>query len=108
MRKTILITCSNIRKAKGQTAAVTILVLLAALMLNLWFMLSTDYKKNFDRYHDKLNAEHVTLLLDSQETQLRNFVAETLDQDARTAEYHLDDALEMVGIMAYNGGEVIR
>ncbi len=107
MRKTILITCSNIRKAKGQTAAVTILVLLAALMLNLWFMLSTDYKKNFDRYHDKLNAEHVTLLLDSQETQLRNFVAETLDQDARTVEYHLDDALEMVGIMAYNGGEVI-
>lgn len=106
MRKSILIACSNIRKAKGQTAAVTVLVLLAALMLNLWFMLSADYKQNFDRYHRKLNAEHVTLLLDSQDAQLRSYIAETLNQDTRTAEYYMSDTLEMVGLMAYNGGEV--
>ena len=52
MRKSILIARSNIRKAKGQTASIFVLILLAALMLNLWLMLSMDYKANFDRYHD--------------------------------------------------------
>ena len=34
------------------------------MMLNLWLMLTMDYKANFDRCHDKLNAEHVTMTVD--------------------------------------------
>lgn len=48
MKKCILIARSNLRRAKGQAAAITVLILLAAFMLNLWLMLSLDYKRNFD------------------------------------------------------------
>ena len=51
MKKSLLIIRSNLRKSRGQTAAMIVLILLSAFMLNLWLMLSMDYKANFDRYH---------------------------------------------------------
>ncbi len=39
MRKLFLIARSNMRKAKGQTVAIIVLILLAAMLLNLWLML---------------------------------------------------------------------
>ena len=63
MRKCFLIAASNLRRAKGQTIAIIALILLASAMLNLWLMLSLDYKRNFDRNHERLNAEHVSLAL---------------------------------------------
>ena len=71
MRKLFLIVCSNIRKAKGQTAAIVVLILFAAMLLNLWLMLSMDYKANFDRYHEKLNAEHVTVTVDDHDGSIK-------------------------------------
>ena len=106
MRKSFLIARSNIRKAKGQTIAIIVLILLAALMMNLWLMLSLDYKQNFDRYHDKLNAEHVTFAVWSDETELQDFISETLENDARTTQYEIADALVMVGTFPYNDGEI--
>lgn len=106
MKKSILIARSNLRRAKGQTAAIIVLILFAAIMLNLWLMLSMDYKQNFDRYHEKLNAEHVTLVLSSDDTGMRDFLSKTLEEDARTVQYCMTDALEMVGSFSYNDGEV--
>ncbi len=106
MKKSFLIARSNIRKAKGQTAAIIVLILLAALMLNLWLMLSMDYKANFDRYHDKLNAEHVTLSVDGDADEVREFLSQTLEDDSRTAEYRLDSCLNMTGTFPYNGSEM--
>ena len=106
MEKSLLLVGSNLRKAKGQMAAIAILIFLAALMLNLWLMLSLDYRQNFDRYHEELNAEHVTLVVDDDSPRLREFLAETLDGDERTAQYVLEDVLHMVGLFSYQGGEV--
>lgn len=106
MNKSFLIARSNLRRIKGQTAAILVLILLAACMLNLWLMLAMDYKQNFDRYHDKLHAEHVTLAFTGDSREMRNFITETLDSDPRTSEYRMDDAMTMVGSFAYNGGEV--
>lgn len=106
MKKCILIARSNLRRAKGQAAAITILILLAAFMLNLWLMLSLDYKRNFNRCHDRLNAEHVTLALSSSDADLRDFVTETLEKDSRTAEYSMEDCISMSGSFEYNSGEV--
>ena len=61
MRKSILIAAPNLRRAKGQTAAITVLILLASAMLNLGLMLSLDYKDNFVRCFDNLHDGHVTL-----------------------------------------------
>ncbi len=107
MEKWILIAGANFRRAKGQTAAIALLVLLAAFMLNLWLMLSTDYKKNFDRYHDKLHAEHVTLALnDNRDAGVREFLSETLEKDGRTVQYCMDDGFFMAGSFSYHDGEV--
>ena len=92
------------RKAKGQTAAIVVLILLAALMLNLWLMLSMDYKANFERYHKKLNAEHVTLAVDGDADETRKFLSQTLDADTKVKEYRLDACMHMVGTFPYNGG----
>lgn len=106
MRKSFLIACSNIRKSKGQTASIIVLILLAAFMLNLWLMLSMDYKQNFDRYHHKLGAEHVTLTADGNSDAFRAFLKRTVEGDSRTGEYRLDDCMHMTGAFAYNDGEM--
>lgn len=104
MRKLFLIARSNMRKAKGQTVAIVVLILIAALMLNLWLMLSMDYKANFDRYHDKLNAEHVTLAVDDATDEMREFLSQNLESDTKVKEYRLDGCMHMVGTFQYNGG----
>ncbi|MDE5943316.1 MAG: ABC transporter permease, partial [Clostridia bacterium] len=105
MRKLFLIARSNMRKGKGQTAAIIVLVLIAAMLLNLWLMLSMDYKANFDRYHDKLNAEHVTVSIDGDTAEMREFLTQTLTEDSRVSEFLLDSCLNMTGSFSYNGGE---
>lgn len=102
----MLIARANFRRARGQTTAIALLVLLAALMLNLWLMLSMDYKQNFDRYHHKLNGEHVTLALNDSREEVREFISELLKKDERVEEYCLDDSFFMVGSFAYHKGEV--
>ncbi len=105
MRKLFLIARSNMRKAKGQTVAIAVLILLAAMLLNLWLMLSMDYKANFLRYHDKLNAEHVTLLVDDT-GEVQKFLSQTLESDDEVEEYRLDSCMYMVGTFSYNGGQM--
>lgn len=106
MRKLFLIARSNMRKAKGQAVAIVALILLAAILLNLWLMLSMDYKANFDRYHDKLNAEHVTLAVDDADGTVYGFLTETLAKDTAVKEYRLDKCMHMIGTFPYNGGEM--
>lgn len=83
MKKLFLIARSNMRKAKGQTVAIVVLILLASLLFNLWLMLSMDYRANFDRYHDKLNAEHVTLAVDDSDGSVKEFLAQMLANDTK-------------------------
>ncbi|MDE7082186.1 MAG: FtsX-like permease family protein [Clostridia bacterium] len=104
MRKLFLIARSNMRKGKGQTVAIVVLILLAAMLLNLWLMLSMDYKANFVRYHDKLNAEHVTLAVDDSDGAVREFLSQTLENEAEVDEYRLDECMHMFGTFSYNGG----
>lgn len=107
MRKNVLIARSNIRRSKGQTASIIVLIIIASLMLNLWLMLSMDYKKNFERYHEKFNAEHVTLAVDGDAVEFQRFLSQTLEGDGRTEEYSLDRCRQTEGMFSYNGGEVI-
>ena len=104
--KGFLLVRANLRRAKGQTAALAVLIFLASFMLNLWLMLAMDYKQNFDRYHDKLHAEHVTLDLYSGDRGMRAFLKERLKQDAQVTDFCLDSVYNMVGSFAYHDGEI--
>ncbi len=106
MKKSILIAGSNVRRAKGQTISIVILIVIASAMMNLWLMLQTDYRRNFDRYHDKLHAGHVTLVVSGRDGQMRDGITEILNRDERTVEYDMADALCTVGSFACNGGEI--
>ena len=79
---------------------------LVAMMLNLWLMLALDYKANFDRCHDKLNAEHVIMVVDGDTPELCDFFTGTLERDGRAARFRLDSCLYMVANFTYNGGEL--
>lgn len=106
MKRNFLIIHSNLRKAKGQMAVICVLLLLAALMLNLSLMLMMDYKQNFDRCHDKLNDGHITLVLDDDSRQIRDFVTETLENNKHMVQYNIEDSLYMAGSFRYNNGEL--
>lgn len=106
MKKSVLFACSNIRRSKGQTAAVAVLALLAAVMLNLWLMLAMDYKQNFDRCHDRLNAEHAIVVMTDEVSGVRDCLRETIENDDRTVEYSIEDAMLMAGSIPHNGGEI--
>ncbi len=104
MRKLMLIARSNMRKAKGQTVAIVALILLAAMLLNLWLMLSMDYKANFDRYHDKFNDGHVTVTFDDEDGAGKEFLSQKLNSDGRVCEYRLDNCMHMTANFSYGGG----
>lgn len=106
MRKSFLLARSQLRGAKGQAAAIVVLMFLAAFMLNLWLMLLTDYKQNFDRCHDRLHAEHVVFAADEDSEEMRQLLTQTTKRDKRTDEVFLDEAMHMVGVFEYNGGEM--
>ncbi len=106
MRKLFLIVRSNMRKSKSQTVAIVVLILLAAMLLNMWLMLAMDYRANFDRYHDTLNDGHVTTTVTGDRKELSEFFSQTLDGDERVAQYSLDDCLSMAGTFPYNNGQM--
>ncbi len=106
MNKNLLLARSNIRKAKGQTVAIVVLVLLASIMMNLWLMLSMDYRKNFDRSHDKLNDGHVNLSAYVISNDFKNFISDTLKERTDITEFTVSDAFCALSSFKYNGGEL--
>ncbi len=106
MKKSFLLARANLRKAKGQMTAIVVLLLLAAFMLNLWLMLSMDYRQNFERSHERLNEGHVTIAVDGDSIEMKDYLTQTFENDARTTEFSLADCMHMVGSFTYNGGDV--
>lgn len=105
MRKNLFLIRASLRRAKGQTFAEFVLILLAAGLMNLWLMLSLDYRQNFDRWHQRLNAEHVTVCIGDNTSELKKYVSGILEKDEDTAEYRMDDVMCAGGRLTYNGGE---
>lgn len=92
MNKNLLLARSNLRKGKGQTVTIIVLVLLASVMMNLWLSLATDYKQNFDRCHDRLNDGHVTLSFEYDENVV-DFLKNELDNSSYVEEYSVTDSV---------------
>lgn len=110
MKKAFLIARSNFHKSKGQVISIAALMLIVGMMLNLWLILQMDYKKNFERHHDRLNAEHVAMCVNigsmNEAEKLSEKLTDVIENDSRTDEYSIDDALLMPGSFQYNGGDL--
>lgn len=105
-KRNILLARANIRKAKGQTAAIIVLVLLSSVMMNLWLMLSTDYRKNFERCHDRLNDGHVNIASYTADEDFRKFISDTLEKNPDVTGFSVTDAFCCPASFQYRGGEV--
>jgi len=104
MNKIFLLAFSNMRKSKTQTVIIFILILFAAAMFNIWLVLSMDYKQNFDRCHDRLDAGHVTLVIEDDRREVKDTVSGILEDDVRTEKYETQNCLCASISFAYNGG----
>lgn len=104
--RNMLLARSNIRKAKGQTAAIIVLVLLSSMMMNLWLMLSMDYRQNFDRSHERLNDGHISIAAYPATDEFDGFMSDTLESRSDVTEYAAGEAYCTPLSMKYNGGEV--
>lgn len=104
--RSMLLSRSNIRKAGGQAAAIVVLVFLSSIMMNLWLMLATDYKQNFDRYYDSLNDGHVTFFAYRNDEVFKDFAEGLLESRTDVTEFGISDEFGWVGTFDYNEGEV--
>lgn len=106
MTKNSLLSKANIRKAKGQTVAIIVLVLLSSLMMNLWLMLSMDYKKNFERCHDRLNDGHVNLAAYFSNDDLKSRIPDIIKERSEVTAFTVSDAFCSSISFEYNGGDM--
>ena len=104
MRKTMLLARANLKTSKGQAVSIIALIILASMLLNIWIILGFDYKWNFNRFHDKLHSEHVTVLFDDTSKEAKEAVTNLLENDGRTQEYSMNDVLWFDGSFDYNDG----
>ena len=99
-----ILTKSNLKTSKGASICVGVLLLVASLLLNISLILMTDYKSNFYKLHDKLNAEHVcinTMTLDENYT---SAVKEILDGEDNVSSYEISESFASVFHLPFNGG----
>lgn len=106
MTENSLLIKANLRRAKGQTVAIVVLVLLSSLMMNLWLMLSMDYKKNFERCHDRLNDGHVNLAAYVSDNDFKKSVYDMLNKRSDITDFTVSDAFYEPLSFEYNGGNM--
>lgn len=59
MKKLLMLAAANMRKSKGQSFSLIILIFIAALLLNVGLLTALDYSKFFDKKAEELNTAHV-------------------------------------------------
>ena len=93
---------SNLRRERGQTLLLVILVAVGAMVLNLLVMLSTDYRANFDRWHETLHAEDVLLVVSGNGAPVDETLRKVLDDSTSVDSYELRSGLEIFATIPYN------
>lgn len=106
MKKSVLIAKANLKKTKGQAVTIIVLTLLASMLLNIWLMLSMDYKQNFNRYHNKLHAEDVVVSVDRTNDRMLDFLEEKFSLEEEIEEYELTTTYQMVTSFDINNGSL--
>lgn len=96
---------SAFRGATSQAVVLVCLVLIAALVTNIWLMISWDYKENFALTHSALNAEHVVCMI----SEPPDAVEEALDailEDVPTTQREFTPGLLVPVTFPYGGNDM--
>ncbi|MBD5560529.1 MAG: FtsX-like permease family protein [Clostridia bacterium] len=106
MNRLTLLAGANLRRERWQTAVFLVLLLIGAAVLNLWLMLATDYRANFDRWHEQLHAEDVLLLVPGPDTDTAAGIRRILEDCSDVTEYEVDPGITVTAAIPYSGGTV--
>lgn len=106
MQKSLLLIRSNLRKSKGQSLSLLVLILIAACLLNIWLILSLDYSQNFDRRAEMLHTEDAVFVFQTTIDSPYEQLAAVLDADNRTDSYTMQECLAFTGNSRYRNGEM--
>jgi putative ABC transport system permease protein len=104
MRNILRLSAANIRKNKGQTASLLIFVIIAALILNLGFLLYFSYGESYDKQAKEANVpdfvalQNMNFADDSQVSFIENFKGVTAVQS--------EDVLAENTDIDFNGGSL--
>lgn len=104
MAKMLLLVRSNLRRERGQTVILVVLIVVGAMVLDLLLMLSTDYRSNFDRWHEKLHAEDVLLTIEGDPAITDSGIRKVLDGRSDVTEYELREGRLIYATIPYNDG----
>lgn len=105
MREQMLLARTSLRRGKGQTVILTLLVLISAFVMSLWLMLATDYHENFDHYHADLNAEDVLLTVTMPEDVVRPEAQRIADSTPGVTDSEITGGYSVWCTFAFNEGE---
>ncbi len=107
MNKNILLSKSNLKTSKGASICVGVLLFIAALLFNLALVLVTDYKDNFYRLHDKLNAESVSIMTVTKDNNYESYIDNLLSNDDKVDEYEYIEAYGLEVKLPFNSDNFI-
>lgn len=103
MGKISILTKSNLKTSKGASICVGVLLLVASLLLNLSLILFTDYKSNFYTLHEKNNAEHVCINVQTTDN-FYDVVSDSLSNDNNVSCFEITETFSTVFHIPFNGG----
>jgi len=105
--KSLLIIRFFVNKTKKQLAAIVLLLLLASMIMNLWMMLTGDYRKNFAREMDRLNGEDVILEMACRVPgDYKDEIEDVLDKQKHVIDYEVTETIAGISIGPYKDGEL--
>ena len=101
MSNSMMLVKSNIKKTKAQTAAIFILIVITALLINLCLMVGLDYQDGYDVIHDELNEADVTLMLAGLDSEAERFESDYLADNAKVESYQVSPVAMLEGAVPY-------
>lgn len=105
MKKSWLLAKGNINKGKGQAVSFFVVILMAAMLMNIGLVTWLNYDKNYDRKATEANSADLVFIAQMLDQQTADDFMEEITKDKRTAEAEQQEVLYAGGKYDYAGGE---
>lgn len=94
----------NLRRGRGQLVATTLLVVIAAMLLDLAFMLALGYSRTYDKMTEDLRTPQAMYLVPAEEA--AHLLEQHFTADARVSDVEVTATRFAIASLAYNGSEI--
>ncbi len=103
-----LLTQSYLRKNKGQSFSLLLMIILAAILMNLGLMVGFNYNQSFDQSAKKLNNADVIIAIQKNNPEYIESFEQKLYTDKMTSQIEKQSILYLAGECQYNQDETTK